>query len=51
MTMKVKICLQCGQGVSLITAAGLELMYAHLIQEHKLTADAAGDAIDQVENP
>jgi hypothetical protein len=46
MAMKVNICLQCGQVYS-TTAAGLELMYAHLIQEHKLTAEAAGDAIDE----
>jgi hypothetical protein len=47
--MKVKICLQCGQVYS-TTGAGLELMYAHLIQEHKLTAEAAGDAIDAAES-
>ena len=46
MAMRVKICSQCGQVYS-TTAAGLELMYAHLIQEHKLTAEAAGDAIDE----
>lgn len=43
--MKVKICFQCGQACS-ITAAGLELLYSHLIQEHQLTAEAAGDAVD-----
>jgi hypothetical protein len=37
--MKVKICSQCGQAFS-STAAGLELLYSHLIQEHLLTADA-----------
>ncbi len=46
MTMQVKICLQCGQAFS-TTAAGLELMYEHLMHEHKLTAEAAGDAIDE----
>jgi hypothetical protein len=46
MAMRVKICPKCGQVYS-TTAAGLELMYAHLIQEHKLTAEAAGDAIDE----
>lgn len=46
MTMQVKICFQCGQAYS-NTGAGLELMYAHLIEEHKLTAEAAGDAIDE----
>ena len=43
--MKVKICPQCGQAFS-TTAAGLELLYSHLIQEHQLTAEAAGDAVD-----
>ena len=32
--MNVKICPQCGQVFS-TTAAGLELMYAHLIQEQQ----------------
>jgi hypothetical protein len=45
-TVKVKICPTCEQAFS-TTAAGLELMYAHLIQEHELAADAAGDAIDE----
>jgi hypothetical protein len=44
--MKVRICPQCEQAFS-TTAAGLELMYAHLIQEHELDADVAGDAIDE----
>jgi len=44
--MKVKICPQCGQVFS-TTAAGLELMYAHLIQEHGLAAETADGAIDQ----
>ena len=44
--MKVKICPKCEQAFS-TTAAGLELMYAHLIQEHELAAKAAGDAIDE----
>ena len=44
--MKVKICPQCGQAFS-ITAAGLELLYAHLIQEHELSPEAAVDAIDE----
>mgnify|MGYP001024439636 CR=1 FL=1 len=44
--MKVKICSQCGQAFS-STAAGLELLYSHLIQEHQLTAAAAGDAVDR----
>ena len=44
--MKVKICPQCGQAFS-TTAAGLELLYSHLIQEHQLTADAAVDAVDR----
>ena len=42
--MKVKICPQCGQAFSL-TAAGLELLYTHLIQEHQMTAEAASDAV------
>ncbi len=44
--MKVKICPQCGQAFS-TTAAGLELFYDHLIQEHKLAVPAADEAIDQ----
>jgi len=44
--MKVKICPQCGQAFS-TTAAGLELLYAHLIQEHELDGEAASDAIDE----
>lgn len=44
--MKVKTCPQCGQAYS-TTSAGLELLYAHLIQEHQLTEEAAGDAVDQ----
>ena len=44
--MKVKLCPTCGQVFS-TTAAGLELMYAHLIQEHELAAEVAGDAIDE----
>lgn len=47
--MKVKICPQCGQVYS-TTAAGLELMYAHLIQEHQLAAEAATDAIDEAKS-
>jgi hypothetical protein len=43
--MKVKTCAQCGQAFS-ATAAGLELLYRHLIQDHQLTAEAAGDAVD-----
>ena len=44
--MKVKICPQCGQVFS-TTAAGPELFYSHLIQEHQLTAEAAGDAVGE----
>jgi hypothetical protein len=44
--MKLKICPQCGQAFS-ITAAGLELLYAHVIQEHELTADSASNAVDE----
>ena len=44
--MKIKICPQCGQVFS-TTAAGLELMYAHLIQEHELAAETAAKAIDE----
>jgi len=44
--MKVKICPQCGQAFS-ITAAGLELLYTHVIQEHELTADSASNAVDE----
>lgn len=44
--MKVKLCPTCGQVFS-TTAAGLELMYAHLLQEHGLDADAADAAIDE----
>jgi len=44
--MKVKTCPQCGQAFS-STAAGLELLYNHLIQEHQLPADAAGEAVDR----
>ena len=36
----------CGQAFS-TTAAGLELLYSHLIHEHQLTAEAAGDAVDR----
>jgi hypothetical protein len=43
--MKIKICPVCGQAFS-TTAAGLELLYSHLIQEHQQTADAAADAVD-----
>jgi hypothetical protein len=44
--MKIKICPQCDQVFS-TTAAGLELMYAHLIQEHELAAETADEAIDE----
>ncbi|MHB8862875.1 MAG: hypothetical protein ACYC6N_10760 [Pirellulaceae bacterium] len=44
--MKVKICKECGQAFS-TTAAGQELMYEHMLQEHKLDATAADGAIDQ----
>ncbi|MBM4091203.1 MAG: hypothetical protein FJ276_17540 [Planctomycetes bacterium] len=44
--MKVKTCPQCGQAIS-TTAAGLESLYTHLLQEHQLTAEAAGDAVDR----
>ncbi len=44
--VKVIICPQCEQAFS-TTSASLELMYAHLIQEHELAADVAGDAIDE----
>lgn len=44
--MKVKICLHCGQPF-FVTAAGLELLYAHLIREHQLAAEAAGEAVDE----
>ena len=44
--MKIKICPQCGQVFS-TTAAGLELMYVHLIQEHELAAETADEAIDE----
>ena len=43
--MKVKICPHCGQAFS-TTAAGLELLYRHLLQGHELDAQAAGDAVD-----
>ena len=43
--MKVKLCPTCGQVFS-TTAAGLELMYTHLIQEHGLDAETADAAID-----
>ncbi len=46
MAMRVKICPKCGQVYS-TTAAGLELMFAHLIQEHTFTEQAADDAIDE----
>ena len=35
--MKVKICPKCGQAFS-TTAAGLELLYSHLLHEHALPA-------------
>jgi len=44
--MKVKLCPTCGQVFS-TTAAGLELMYAHLIQEHEVAPDVAGETIDE----
>ncbi len=44
--MKVKTCPQCEQAFS-TTAAGLELMYAHLMKEHELAAEAADEAIDE----
>lgn len=44
--VKVKICPHCEQAFS-TTAAGLELMYAHLMQEHELAAEAADEAIDE----
>ncbi len=44
--MKVKLCKECGQAFS-ITAAGQELMYEHLIQEHKLDSTASDTAIEQ----
>lgn len=44
--MRVKVCPKCGQAFS-TTSAGLELMYAHLMQEHKLAADVADDAINE----
>ena len=43
--MIVKLCPHCGQAFS-VTAAGLELLYDHLIREHQVAAEAAGDAID-----
>jgi hypothetical protein len=44
-SMKVKVCPQCGQEFSL-TAAGMELLYAHLRQEHSLSAADADNAVD-----
>jgi hypothetical protein len=44
--MKVKTFPQCQQAFS-TTAAGLELLYSHLIQKHQLAAEAAGDAVDR----
>jgi hypothetical protein len=47
--MKVKICPKCGQAFS-TTAAGLELLYAHLIQEHEMATQAADEAIDEAQS-
>ena len=44
--MKVKICPHCRQAFS-VTAAGLELLYAHLIREHELAPDPASEAVDE----
>jgi hypothetical protein len=43
--MKVAICAHCQQAFS-TTAAGLELLFAHLIREHHLSTEAAGDEVD-----
>ncbi len=43
--MKVKICPRCGQAFS-TTAAGLELLYAHLLREHVMPASDADIAVD-----
>jgi hypothetical protein len=44
-SMKVKVCPHCAQEFSL-TAAGMELLYAHLRQEHSLSAADADNAVD-----
>jgi hypothetical protein len=43
--MKVKSCPRCGQAFS-TTAAGLELLYSHLLHEHVLPASDADIAVD-----
>lgn len=43
--MKVAICPQCQQAFS-TTAAGLELLYSHLIGEHRLSPEEAGQEVD-----
>jgi len=44
--MKVKLCPRCGQSFS-ATAAGLELLYAHLLATHELNAADADAAVDE----
>lgn len=44
--MKVKICPKCGQGFS-ITAAGMELLYSHLLHEHALPPSDADIAVEE----
>lgn len=44
--MQVKICPRCGQAFS-TTAAGLELLYSHLLQEHAMSASEADNAVDE----
>ncbi len=44
--MKVKICPRCGQAFS-ATAAGLELLYSHLLHEHALPASDADIAVEE----
>lgn len=44
--MKVKVCPRCGQEFS-ITAAGMELLFAHLRHEHPLSAAEADSAVDE----
>ena len=44
--MKVKICPRCGQAFS-TTAAGLELLYSHLLQEHAMSASDADIAVEE----
>ena len=44
--MNVNICPACKQAFT-TTAAGLELLYAHSIHEHRLPAEAASDATDE----